>query len=321
MTQAEEAHGQGEAEAHSEANETQESAASAEEDARSTTKPAPEKMSNEERVAKMKLLRQKMADSSRANRKDLLSEQSKSKNAAKKDAKNSRKLAEAEKILEERDIQERGDDPERYRNFAYSVEDNERWEEKLEEKERRKDRGAIDFQDAAERSYRRQIKSLKPDLAAYNAQRDQLNGGSKVAGASTSSQALTRKGSGSRGQVVKQEDLYRDANTLSYGDHKPSEQAIDKLIGHLNVEQEQIRKRSRKREDDPDAEVNYINDKNKHFNKKIARYFDKYTKEIRENCEWFILPDLELLASVPTFSRLGSFSHDPYHFTVERGTA
>ena len=37
--------------------------------------------------------------------------------------------------------------------------------------------------------------------------------------------------------------------------------------------------KKRQKEDDESADVTYINKANKHFNKKIARYFDKYTKE------------------------------------------
>lgn len=44
-------------------------------------------------------------------------------------------------------------------------------------------------------------------------------------------------------------------------------------------------KRSRKRPEDEDGEVTYINQKNKGFNRKIGRFFDEYTKEIRENFE------------------------------------
>jgi hypothetical protein len=40
-------------------------------------------------------------------------------------------------------------------------------------------------------------------------------------------------------------------------------------------------KHSRKRADDDEGDVTYINDANKVFNKKINRYYDKYTKEIR----------------------------------------
>ena len=40
-----------------------------------------------------------------------------------------------------------------------------------------------------------------------------------------------------------------------------------------------IGKKKRTKKDDEDGEINYINERNKVFNKKISRYFDKYTKE------------------------------------------
>jgi pre-mRNA-splicing factor SYF2 len=37
-------------------------------------------------------------------------------------------------------------------------------------------------------------------------------------------------------QRLAAENLYRDANTLIYGDSKPSEDAIDRVVGKLNQE-------------------------------------------------------------------------------------
>ncbi|EPQ32455.1 uncharacterized protein PFL1_00651 [Pseudozyma flocculosa PF-1] len=249
--------------------------------------PSASKMSMDERMAKFSSLRKKMADSSKANRKDILSEQAKARSqAGRKGMAQSRKMAEAEKLLEERDLKESGEDVERHRNFGYSIEDNERWEAKLADKEQRKDKGLMDFKDMAERSYQRQIRSMKPDLSSYEAQRAALESQSAGGPASSSSSALTvRSGSGTSGQVVRREDLYRDASTVYYGDHKPTDEAIDRVVGHLNLEQEQIKRRSRIRKDDTDGEVDYINKKNQHFNKKLKRYYDEYTKEIRENFE------------------------------------
>jgi pre-mRNA-splicing factor SYF2 len=42
--------------------------------------------------------------------------------------------------------------------------------------------------------------------------------------------------------------------------------------------------RSRDREQIAD-DISWINEKNRKFNQKIARFYDKYTKEIRENLE------------------------------------
>lgn len=98
-------------------------------------------------------------------------------------------------------------------------------------------------------------------------------------------------------QIIKRDALQISDPALIYGEHRPDDAALDRVAGHLNSEAVLRNKHSRKRTDDPDAEVNYINDKNKHYNKKIARFYDKYTKEIRDNCECifsFLLFDLIL---------------------------
>ena len=38
---------------------------------------------------------------------------------------------------------------------------------------------------------------------------------------------------------------------------------------------------SRRRAHDPNADVSYINEKNRHFSEKLSRAYDKYTEDIR----------------------------------------
>lgn len=40
----------------------------------------------------------------------------------------------------------------------------------------------------------------------------------------------------SQEQALAREALYRDANTLIYGDSKPTEDAIDRVVSKLNLE-------------------------------------------------------------------------------------
>ncbi|GAC97819.1 splicing factor [Pseudozyma hubeiensis SY62] len=225
----------------------------------------------EDRHARLSALRAKMSASSRANRRDILSEQSRARSIASdlsSSSTSSRKLLKAEKLLQERDLRESGTDVERHRNLHYSLEDSETWDSKLEAKERRKDSGPGDFGDAAKRAYQRQLKTIKPDLAAYKKQTQQA-GSSHLA--TPASLSLTRPDT-------------RAHDELHYGTHQPNDDAVDRVITHLNAEKQKIKNRSRRRNDDGE-EVNYINDSNRHFNKKLKRFYDKQTQEIRENLE------------------------------------
>lgn len=134
---------------------------------------------------------------------------------------------------------------------------------------------------------------------------------SSAQSSSSSTQLTTTTNNNNSGLIKRQDLLSNDNSTLTYGEHKPDDAALDRVAGHLNSEAAMRNKRSRARPDD--AEVNYINDKNKHFNKKIARFYDKYTKEIRENCECLLNCICRCNEADQTFVLLFS--------SVERGTA
>lgn len=98
-------------------------------------------------------------------------------------------------------------------------------------------------------------------------------------------------------------DVIAMANSLDYAsvDDKPSKEAIDRLAAETKKQYDKIYKllywmltrffriekretRSRERKEVVD-DISWINEKNRVFNQKIARFYDKYTKEIRENLE------------------------------------
>ena len=145
-----------------------------------------------------------------------------------------------------------GEDLERKKNWEWSIEENERWEAKLEEQKIRGDSnfhsetGALvalilalmkvtDAEDDAHKRYSKYIRGTKPDLLAYERQKEAALGlapGTLVPAGATSA-SLVASSSASRG-LTAAEDLYRGANTLAYGDSKPSEDAIDRVVGKIN---------------------------------------------------------------------------------------
>eukprot|EP01031_Cornospumella_fuschlensis_P038901 gene38901-47318_t len=81
------------------------------------------------------------------------------------------------------------------------------------------------------------------------------------------------------------EDEDFNYDPLSYGktNSNVTADALDRLQKDVLDREEQRKKYSRKRPELGD--VDYINEKNHNFNKKLKRAFDKYTVEIRQNLE------------------------------------
>ncbi|CAE7066918.1 unnamed protein product [Rhizoctonia solani] len=235
------------------------------------------KMTMEERAARMEALRAKMRESTAANRKDLIEEHNKAKFSVKAAARLEKQRRLAETLRESMDAEERGEDMERKKNWEYSIEENDDWEKRKARKERRADFQFHDDAHAARRKYKKDLDLIKPDLVAYQAQKEAAIG---------QGSALQAFSSGSSSNAVTaSEQLYRDANTLLYGDNKPSEEAIDRVVGKLNQDLDKRSKFSRKRNNEEEGDITYINERNRVFNKKIARFYDKYTAETRASFE------------------------------------
>ncbi|KAG8364422.1 hypothetical protein BUALT_Bualt19G0127100 [Buddleja alternifolia] len=81
-------------------------------------------------------------------------------------------------------------------------------------------------------------------------------------------------------------EFYREASSLQYGKApKISDEKIDKMVKELKDRDEKSRSFSRRRKFREEKDIDSINDRNEHFNKKIERAFGKYTLEIKNNLE------------------------------------
>ncbi|KAL6531904.1 hypothetical protein OROMI_028267 [Orobanche minor] len=80
--------------------------------------------------------------------------------------------------------------------------------------------------------------------------------------------------------------FYRDTSSLQYGKSaKISDDKIDRMVKELKERDEKSRSFSRRRKFREEKDIDSINDRNEHFNKKIERAFGKYTLEIKNNLE------------------------------------
>lgn len=183
----------------------------------------------------------------------------------------------------------KSEDPdfERKRNWDYTVEESESWDKRMAKKSRSRDNVAFaDYTKEANKVYKRQIKQMdKVDLESY---------------ASQKAEKLQRQVQSGLLQLVESPDgdlytvnpLNNQINTPaeeSYShDHTPSKEAIDKLVGDLEKgERARLKARAARgiRDEQDTGDVTYINQKNKQFNDKLTRFYNKYTTEIRENFE------------------------------------
>ncbi|ETW77360.1 hypothetical protein HETIRDRAFT_326672 [Heterobasidion irregulare TC 32-1] len=225
-------------------------------------------MTMEQRKEKMEELRAKMRSSAKANRKSVIEESARAKINARDAARLEKQKKLAEVLRTKADAEERGEDVERAKNWEWTIEENDEWEKKLARKARRADFEFHDDAHAARRRYKKDLDQIKPDLTQYNRQKEVAMG--------LAPGTLTKRAA---------ESLYRDANSLLYADNKPTEDAIDRVISKINRDVDKKRNFSRKRANEDEGDITYINERNRVFNKKIARYYDKYTAEIRASFE------------------------------------
>lgn len=121
------------------------------------------------------------------------------------------------------------------------------------------DDGFIDFESQTARQYNRLVKQQlsAPDMEKYQKTRNDVG----------------------------DEIFYGTAHSISQGSHKDKPKAIDNMVNDL---EQQIMKRksfSRRRTHNDDADIDYINEKNARFNKKLERFYGEYTAEIKQNLE------------------------------------
>jgi pre-mRNA-splicing factor SYF2 len=206
----------------------------------------------EEKRQKLKLLKEKRKISQELNKKII---QNSAEVEAKESMKIKRKRQEAQDLLMEKELNGQGIDVERVKNLKYSIEETEKWNEKLMEKEERKDSGFTDFAQVAAKKYRKTIKDFKPNLKEYEEQKTSAG-------------------------------FYRDANDLQYGTgQKPNRQQLQRLTQEIENQNITRGKFSKRRAYNDNDEVTFINERNMRFNKKVNRAYDKYTTEIKANLE------------------------------------
>jgi pre-mRNA-splicing factor SYF2 len=138
----------------------------------------------------------------------------------------------------------------------------------------------LESMEAAEAGYKKRApKEASFGWAAYNPEA-QFNAAQKRAA------ALPHDPAAYAAAAAADPEFYRDANSLAYGDAAaPPPAAIDRMVAELKAREEARAKVSRRRKHYEDADIDSINDRNAHFNRKLERTYGAYTAEIKGNLE------------------------------------
>ncbi|PAV60443.1 hypothetical protein WR25_10580 [Diploscapter pachys] len=212
-----------------------------------------EKVDFNERFKKLHKLRQQAR---KENHEQVVEEDRRTKAPKSHEAKRNREEWELKEMEERKQAEEQGLDYDRIKalNMPADV------AEKLELKRKRKknpDQGFSSYEEMTLRQYSRLTSSLKPDTNSYEKMRE----------------------------VVGAEQFYPSANTLIQGSHYPTTSAMDRLSKDVMGQAKRREQFHRRRMFDPDAPIDYINDRNKKFNQKLEKFYGKYTEDIRDDLE------------------------------------
>lgn len=184
----------------------------------------------------------------------------------------SRKHAFASHNLLKADTEAAGEDFERKRAWDWTIDESEKWDRRMEKKQRHRDDVAFqDYTQDARKVYKRQLRQMQPDMAAY--EREKLAAIEKAA--ANGDLEIVETNDGEMIAVDKNGTFYSTADTIGFTENKPDRAGVDKLVADLRKAEEVRLKKRRERRGDEEPDVTYINEKNKQFNQKLARFYNK----------------------------------------------
>lgn len=211
-----------------------------------------------------------------------------------------RKSAIASHNLLKADSEAAGEDFERKRAWDWTIEESERWDKRLKKKEAHRDDQAFqDYRQDSRKVYKRQIRDLKPNMEHY--EKEKMAAVERAA--ASGGLEIVETDDGELVAVDKDGTFYSTADSTGFVEHKPPKDAVDRLVKDLQqAEEARLKKQRERNKGGEDGDVTYINDKNKQFNQKLNRFYNKvcgltvlfrrlmltflqYTAEIRDSFE------------------------------------
>jgi pre-mRNA-splicing factor SYF2 len=197
---------------------------------------------------------------------------------------------------------------ERKRAWDYTIEESEKWDARMEAKKSRRDNNAFgDWSKEAGKVYERQVRDMEK-IASSGAKGEGGGMGGKKGGklreeyedgkrnqieaaASNGDLEIVELSTGELVAIDTAGRFYTHSSSASdnaFTQSVPRKENIDRLVQDLQKADEQRMAKRKKRlgeQADGKEDVTFINEKNKQFNLKLGRFYDRYTTEIRESFE------------------------------------
>ncbi|KAH7170431.1 SYF2 splicing factor [Dactylonectria macrodidyma] len=195
-----------------------------------------------------------------------------------------RKQAIASHKLLKADVEDAGEDFERKRAWDWTIDESEKWDKRMKKKGAARDNNAFqDYTQESNKIYKRQLRNINPDMDKY--EKDRMAAVEKAA--ASGGLDIVETEDGELIAVDKDGSFYSTADSTTFAQNKPDKAAVDRLVEDLRRAEDQRLKKRKERmaQNGDDGDVTYINEKNKQFNQKLSRFYNKYTAEIRDSFE------------------------------------
>lgn len=136
----------------------------------------------------------------------------------------------------------------------------------------RNDQAFVDYAREGRKVYKRQVKNMQVDLEGY--EREKMRAVERAA--ASGGLEIVETEDGELVAVDKDGTFYSSADNFGFVENKPSKEAVDRLVKDLQqAEDKRLKLRKERGQDKEEGDVTYINEKNKNFNNKLARFYNK----------------------------------------------
>nr|CAG4652197.1 EOG090X0ECA [Triops cancriformis] len=207
-----------------------------------------------ERLERLKKLHQRRNEARVTNHQEVVEEDKRSKLPSNWESRKMKADWIVEKDARSKEAEEKGLTYDRMKNLDIQASDAEKLYRKKAQKN--PDTGFADFEQATIRHYNSLVKNIRPEMEEYEEEKAKLG-----------------------------DAFYAQRNTIVHGLHVDKPEAVDRMVADLEKQIEKRNKYSRRRRHDDDADIDYINERNMRFNKKLERFYGQYTTEIKQNLE------------------------------------